>query len=293
MKHLHIICKATPSIFSEAITAICQIFKESGWRTTFDPSFKMEDQRKYSEDVNLVVKAQRQYPPDHLPEEAVNILFQTEQFSKLREFDSMPYTENWDLILDVFSDNVRRVANQVEPGKIKYFPIGYHEAYQWKETKGRAIKDNECINDIYFFGARTPYRRDLWDQIVTPIGGRSRFAFQDRHNEKYKYITHSKINLFIDGWDPYLLPMMHCMQILANQKTCVAITDNVDQRVRPYVKGLHFIMVKPKDAKERIRQLLFNEMTRMRFAEEMFERIQEENRFSQYLKEAVSDHITL
>lgn len=293
MKHMHVICKATPSIFTEAITALCSIFTEAGWRVTFDPAFKIEDRRKYSNNVNIVFKAQRDYTPDHLPKEAVNILFQTEQFSKLKQFNSMPYNENWDLILDVFQDNIRRVRDQIKVGKIQYLPIGYDEAYQWKETKGVAIRDSACINDLYFFGAKTKYRRGIWNEIVKPLGVRSLFAYDHQHNDKYKNITHSKINLFIDGWDPYLLPMMHCMQILANQKICVAITENIKQKTFPYIDGVHFIMVKPKDAKKVIQYLLKNEATRMRLAEDMFERIQENNTFSLYLKRALAEHVFL
>lgn len=296
MKHLHIICKATPTIFNEAIRAISREFKDAGWRITYDPAFKQDDEREYSKDVNLVIKAQRKYTPDHLPKSAINILFQSEQFSKLRQFDSLPYVEGWDVILDVFSDNLRRMEGKVPAEKIRYLPIGYSDAYRWEGADGRTIPDELCDWDVYFFGAGTKYRRKIWKKIIEPIAPRSRFAISDHNNEKYHNITHSKINVFIDGWgDGYLLPMMHCMQIIANRKWLLVITENTNQLTGPFEKYLHFDMVHPIDATEWISNFLGSgsEKSRHSAADKCYGDIRLRRRFSTYLRLALSGVIDL
>jgi len=293
MKHLHIICKATPNIFSEAVHAISDIFLGNGWRVTYDPAFEVEDQRPYSKDVNLVIKAQRKYTPDHLPEGAINILFQSEQFSKLRQFESMPYSENWDLILDVFYDNIERVNGCVPVGKIQYLPIGFHSAYQWPGRHGHPVPDNRSVYDVYFFGASTTYRRKIWKEVIEPVTKLARFARSDIGAEKYTNITHSKVNIFISGWEPYLLPMMHCMQILANQKYLLAIGEDSDQLTCPFHNLKHFDFVKPNEARSYLEMVLKNEEYRRKAASISYEDIRENHTFKKYLKEALSGVVDL
>lgn len=292
MKHLHIICKATPSIFSEAIGAISKIFENSGWRVTYDPAFKVEDQEPYSQDANLVIKAQREYKPDHLPKSAVNILFQSEQFSKLRQFNSLPYSEKWDCILDVFEDNVRRVVNDDLVSRLRYLPIGFHPAYQWQETRGRPILDHDASFDVYFFGARTRHRSEIWKNIIKKVTPVVRFAASDHNNDKYRRITHSKVNVFINGWEPYLLPMMHCMQILANRKYLLVIGDP-DQNTWPYENMKHFDIVKPSEAEGYLQMVLRHPEPRLKLADIAYEDILANHTFQKYLTLALKGIINL
>jgi hypothetical protein len=284
MRHAHLICKASPHIFTEVIEAFKIEFINNGWKFTYENAFKRDEKMPFSDRLNIVIKAQREFSPDRLPEGSFKVLFQSEQFSKLRQFNSTPHAENWDLILDVFRSNAGHFDEPLD--NTIFFPIGYHKAYTW-ENYSKKIFDRPAVFDMdcYSFGARTSYRMDIWRECVSPLSNNIRFGNTDLETLKYYYIMASKVNLFIDGWSPYQLPMMHCMQVLANGKMLIVITEDIHRDYSPYQSGQHFIQAHPSVAKKVIKKFLDDEDMREEFAEKMFDNIIKYHKFSHYMKE--------
>ncbi len=265
MKHIHILCIASPHIFEEFIVVLSDCFTKRGHRVTIENAFKKDPELPYSKDINIIMKAQRLFHPSKLPRKAFNILMQTEQFSKLRQFSSKPHSEPWDLILDLFKSNIEEIRNEITC-PVEFLPIGYHKGFA-------SPQDNEVKKEIdcYFFGARTKYRQRIWRECVLPVSSNSIFDNQILGEEKHERIRKSKINIFIDGWTPYYLPMLHCMQILANGEFLLVITENMHQDFSPHLPWEHFFAVPPNRAKEEIKRFLGKDEFRYRFSKKSFE----------------------
>lgn len=284
MRHAHILCIATESIFTELILALKSYLRSQDFEVTYECAFKRPPQKPYSKDMNIVLKAQRPFDPDELPNWSCKVLFQSEQYAKLRHFNSMPYSKRWDLILDVFNNNVLRMKGQTF-AEHRFFPIGYHEEYHINAHANGPSKLN-----CYFFGARTKSRVKFWNEIIKPIAPNSRFANTDIGFNKYVCIVNSKINLFIPGWEPYLFPTMHAMQVLANQKFLLVISDT-PQDYSPYQIGFHFALTNKKDAPRMIKKFLNDENARHRLEDKMFADIKTKHRFVDYANEAFKGFI--
>ncbi len=280
--HIHILCIASAYIFTETIETLQAIFESWGYFVTTEYAFKKHPHKRlFSKYANIVFKAQRKFDMSILPERSTKILFQTEQFSKLRQFDSLPYKEPWDLILDVFSSNVRRFP---KTPRHQYLPIGYHSNYG---TMIDTIKENQ---DVYFFGAGTKSRRELW-RIIVREHLTSRFANTDLRLTKMTNIYNSKVNLFMSAWEPYFLPMMHCIQILARGKFLLVVTENPDQDYSPFKEGLHFVAVREKDAMNSIEFWVRRDNLRKHFAQKAYKSLITNHPFEKYLKEAMRRYI--
>lgn len=285
MAHVHLLCIASEHIYTEVIFAFRRYFEEKGHLFTYEFAFKVEPKVQFSDDVNIVIKAQRKFSPDKLPKKSLKILFQSEQYSKLRAFDSMAFSENWDLILDVFQDNVER-AQFASPATVRFFPIGYHRAYR-RHPYSIWVTEDQLGMDCYFFGARTNYRTTFWNKHVKPYVDNCRLANQDFGEEKYKYIVHSRINLFIPATEPYYLPTMHIMQIIANKKFLIVVSDT-PQDFAPYQPGLHFALTTTKEARHLIKAFLDYPEDRKRFQEQCFQSLTEVHSFDNYLDQGLN-----
>lgn len=294
MRHIHILCVATETIYTEVITAFTQYFESKKrryghqeFKVTYQYAFQREPHKElFSDDINIVMKAQRFFNPKMLPKKSLKILFQSEQFEKLREFESMPYVENWDLILDVFQDNVDRVSKIAIP-KVRFFPIGYSTpAYDMQTHEGGFLEDQHCKLDCYFFGARTKSRVKLWNKCIKPIAPNSRLANQDIGFDKYQNIIHSKINIFMPAWEPYLIPTMHLMQVLANRKFLLVVSDT-PQDCFPYMTNRHFVIVPSHSFKDAAKWMLEEEQFRKTFTDVMYRDITTKHRFNDYLDKAL------
>lgn len=288
MAHIHILCIASEHIYTEIITIFQAYFRVKGHFVSYEYAFKKEPEQPFSEDVNIIIKAQRHFDPKTLPRGSQKILFQSEQYDKLRQFDSMPYSKPWDLILDVFKDNVDRM-HKVSKGRTRFLPIGYHDIYNLNRTR-KPILDHHCELECYFFGARTKWRTAWWNENVKPISPRSRFANTDLGGKKYHNIIHSRVNLFIPGWEPYLLPTMHMMQVIANKKILLVVSDT-QQNFSPYIEGFHFALTDTKSAQEMIKKLIHGRDFRYRFESKMFDDITTNHKFENYLDVALEGFV--
>ena len=288
MAHVHILCIATESIFTEVITILKSYFKAKGNKVTYEYAFKIEPKMNYSQDINIVIKAQRHFDPAVLPRGSQKILFQSEQYAKLRKFESMPYSKPWDLILDVFKDNVERM-HKVSKGRTRFLPIGYHDVYNLNRRK-KAVQQHDCIWECYFFGAKTKERLKFWDEKVLPVARNSRFANTDHDDKKYENIIHSRVNLFIPGWEPYFVPTMHIMQVLANKKFLLVVSDT-PQDFAPYQSGFHFALTNAESASDMIHKLIRDVEFRERFEDKMFNNIVHQHRFDDYLDQTLEGFI--
>lgn len=290
MKHVHIMCIASDHIYTEVIDAMTSYFIRRGYRVTQQYPFKIEPNKElFSHDINIVIKAQRFFNPKQLPKSSLKILFQSEQFEKLRQFESMPHFESWDLILDVFQDNVLRIAKVAIP-TVRFFPIGYDKAYDANPYK-TFLHDERCNLDCYFFGARTNHRVHLWNKYVLAVVANARLANQDIGPVKYSNIIHSKINIFMSAWEPYFVPTMHIMQILANRKFLIVVSET-PQDYYPYKNNKHFMVIKPSELKDVIKTGLKSPLLREIFVEQkMWPDLINNHRFEDYFQEALKGFI--
>ena len=287
MKHVHILCIATETIYTEVINSFKSYFRSMGYFVSYECAFKTEPKVPYSEDINIVIKAQRHFDPNTLPKESIKILFQSEQYEKLREFNSMPYSKKWDLILDVFKNNVD-LSYKKSFGKIEFFPIGYDSEYQLlDDCEFQGIKSKY---NAYFFGARTKYRVGLWNKHVNGKIHSVRFANQDHDFTKYANIIKSKVNIFIPGWEPYYLPTMHIMQILANRKFLLVVSDT-PQDFYPYESGRHFALTSSTEFGSMLQRFIIDERFRDAFERTMYDDIIANHKFSDYLDEALTGYL--
>jgi hypothetical protein len=276
-KHVHILSVASPNIFDETISAIHSVLEDWDYRVTYENAFKIKPAKPFSQYANIIFRAQRHFDMAWLPPRSKKILFQTEQYSKLRKFGTLPYSDPWDLILDVFKHNVERFA-MCEV--IRYMPIGYHRSFGYGVDA--ALRPE--IADVYFFGAGTRYRRETWGRLHLPY---SQFANRDFGITKEEKIYSSKVNIFISAWEPYFLPMMHCMQIIGKGKFLLAIINDTKQDFSPFKEGLHFVAVERKRSKEALNFWLKKDSLRNHFAKKAYNSISSDHLFENYLEKAL------
>lgn len=288
MRHVHILCIATESIFTETINIFKSYFRSLGFHVTYEYAFRVRHKMGFSKDINIVIKAQRHFEPDDLPKESLKILFQTEQYAKLRQFSSLPHQKNWDLILDVFQDNVER-TEAASPAVVKFFPIGYDSEYQFPDQV-ISFTNRELPQDVYFFGARSKYRIELWNRHVKDTIYKARFANTDYEITKYMNILRTKVNVFMPAWEPYFLPTMHIMQVLANGKFLLVVSDT-SQDFEPYQAGRHFAVTTSEEFRYSLEKYVTKESFRMSFEQKMYKNITTNHKFSDYLDEALKGYI--
>jgi len=185
--------------------------------------------------------------------------------------------------MDVFQDNVQRFSQD----NVKFFPIGYNMGYHYNPVKDH-IPDGKCDQDCYMFGARTKYRQQIWRDVIEPTTKSSVFGNDHHQHKKYDNILFSKVNLFIPAWEPYLIPTMHLMQILANKKFTLVVSDT-EQDFTPYQNGLHFMVCKSRELKDHLKWYLEHEDFRHVFAKYSFEDIYKNHRFTEYLATILKD----
>jgi len=289
-KHIHLICVASEHIFTEVINSFHKYFCDKGHKFTYEYAFKTTPVKKFSQDMNIVIKAQREFDPKILPSQSTKVLFQSEQFSHLRKFDSTPHSEPWDLVLEIFP-NQFDVEMDANTPVIRYFPVGYEIFYNM-QTKGVGfVEDRNCIFDCYFFGAKTKYRVNLWHDSVLPIAPNSRFANTDIGPDKYHNIIYSKVNIFIPAWEPYYFSNMRVMQILANRKYLLVVSDTPQDFI-PYPNVKHFQVVRSIELRNFLKRLLKNPESRKQFVEEvMWPDLIANHKFSDHLDKALENFL--
>lgn len=96
----------------------------------------------------------------------INICMQTEHLPKKR-FDHFVYSiKDWDLVLDLFRDNITENINHV------YFPMGYSKYFDIDIVDNE--RENMCVYDsLFFFGEMSPHR----DKISKEYGVKTKIVF--------------------------------------------------------------------------------------------------------------------